>query len=338
MTSTLVLALAVAAPLSQSRLGVVASGNDPATDAVIASSPCARILVLPIPGDGAASAQLAAYRANCPGGTAIARVGNPGQPVTPGVGGTIDLLGATWRSQVAALGGPVDAVEGPSEPTAVSSDALAQFWSEFADVFGLSGVMPVVGAITASAAFASSASDAFCATATAMQGKGYDWRWSFHARSPMTQDLATEADATFGYRRIRTDCALAKPVIVSEAGPAGRPWSASDGSWLAFFDRQLALDTDVVGAALAPGFAPVLPDLLARLGAAPADGGAPDAGAPDGGGQGGVVPPPTTAPGGPLVPVSTKGGCSTGAAAALLACLAPLAARLRRRQGPGVKR
>jgi len=332
----LVLALAAAAPLSSSKLGVVASANDASTDSALASSPCPRLAVFPVPGDGSAAAQIAAYRANCPGGTAIARVGNPGLAVDAT---TVTTLGPGWMVQLAALNAVLDGVEGPSEPTAVSSDVLAQFWSSFADLVNANGLRPVVGAVTAASALGGGgATDTFCATATAMQGKVYDWWWSFHARSPLTRDLASEATPTFGYRQIRSDCILAaRTVVVSEAGPARLSWQPGDGPWLAFLDAELAKDSFVLGAALAPGFTPVLADLLAALGPAP------DAGAPDGGsrdaGAGGVVPPSGAAPGGPLQPVNTKGGCATGGAAAALAALVPaLLALRRRRQVPGVKR
>ncbi len=236
-------------------------------------------------------------------------------------------------SEVTALGAGLDGVEGPSEPIAASPDVLAQFWSAFADLVNGQALRPIVGAV-GSAALTSGAggTDGFCATATAMQPKTFDWWWSFHAHSPITQDLATEGSPTFGFRQIQSDCTLTgRPLVVSEAGPANRPWASTDGPWLAFFDAQLALDADVRGAALAAaGLSQVETDLLNALtnGPAAADGGV-DGGAADGGG-GGVVPGDGTSPGGPLVPVHTK-GCSCGSPGAAALAILPVLFAIRRR-------
>jgi Synergist-CTERM protein sorting domain-containing protein len=195
----------------------------------------------------------------------------------------------------------------------------------------------VVGAV--SSTVLASGADGFCATANAMRSKTFEWWWSFHAHSPITEDIATERGPTFGYRQIRSDCGIAGvPLVVSEAGPAGRSWVASDGPWLAFFDRELALDTDVKGAALAAGFASIEADLLEALTSGPAaDAGTPDGGSDGGGGGAGSVAPPPIAGAadeGPLVPAKAR-GCSYGSPGATALALVPLLFALRRRHGAG---
>jgi hypothetical protein len=335
MSLALVFTVMLAATPSASELGIVAAGNDPTTtDNVITASPCPRVVVFPVPADGSATSQLQSYKASCPAGIAIVRVGNPNAAVDAT---TVTMLGPLWMSQVTALGATPDGVEGPSEPSAVSPDVLAQFWSDFAALVHGAGLRPVVGAVGPGVLLA--ASDAFCPTATALQAKGIDWWWSFHTHSLIQQDATAEAGPTFGFRKIRTDCGISSvPLVVSEVAPANGAWVPADGPWLAFLDAQLASEPNLVGAALAPeGRAQIAQDLLNALANGPA---VPDGGIPDGGvdGGGGGVVDPGNGPGGPLVPVNTKSsGCGNPGTAAL--AIVPVLFAVRRwARGHGAKR
>jgi hypothetical protein len=333
MSPAFALTLALAATPSASELGIVAAANDTTTDQVLAASRCPRVVVFPVPGDGSATSQFQAYKASCPTGIAIARVGNANAAVDDT---TVTTFGGIWMSQVAALGTTPapDAVEGPSEPSAVSAAALASFWSAFANLVHGAGLRPVVGAVGPGALLGPT--DAFCPTADALKAKGIDWWWSFHTHSVIQQDATAEAQATFGFRKIRTDCAGigTVPVVVSEVAPANGAWIAADGPWLAFLDAQLATDANFIGAALTPnGRDQIATDLLNALANGPAT---PDGGVPDGGvdGGAGVVQPGSDGPGGPLTPVHTKGGCASGGAGLAALGILPVLFALRRRSTP----
>jgi hypothetical protein len=137
-------------------------------------------------------------------------------------------------------------------------------------------------------------SDPFCATVDALRFPGtLTWWWSYHARSPtMTTNADREASTSLGYRRVRADCSLVGvPLLLTEAGPAGRGWRASDAEWIAWLAARLAEDGDVpgtpgvkgaalvaVGPGASPDLAPLLPDVLLAL----ARGRAPESGRPRG--------------------------------------------------------
>ena len=333
-----------ATPVSQSKLGVVVLGDDATSRAILAA--CPAVVVLPLPTNAAAAAQLTVYRQNCSGGIAIARVGDTGMSVD---GTTVSLTGSIWVQQVQALAaaGAIDAVEGPSEPLAASPTALAAFWSSFADLINGSPLFrrPVVGALpTGMPGVGATGTNPFCPTADAMRLKTYSWWWSYHARSAtMTTDLATELGSTLGFRQIRTDCTLAGfPLVITEAGPAApRAWQATDDGWLAFLDAQLAQEASVQGAALASAgtggiasLAPVQAAVLARLAnPTPTDGGITDGGTDGGADSGrGSIAPSTPPIGGELNP-STNSGCSTGGPAFLMLALSPVLFFIRRMVG-----
>jgi hypothetical protein len=212
--SPLVLAAALAAtPVSHSKLGVVVLADDATSRALLGA--CPALVVFPVPANPTAPAQLAAYHESCAGGIAIVRVGEAGAAVD---GDTVARLGPGWLRELAGMW--PDAVEGPSEPTGSPSE-LAEFWSAFADLIENANLRPVVGALPADMpGVGAPRTDPFCPTADLMHRKPYMWWWSYHARSPMTADLASEATPTLGYRRIAADCGLTGvTVVVSEAGP-----------------------------------------------------------------------------------------------------------------------
>ncbi len=265
--SALVLALALAAtPVSHSKLGVVVLGEDATSRALLAA--CPALVVFPVPANPFVSAQLAAYRERCAGGIAVVRVGEPGLTVDAS---TVAALGPAWLRQLDGMS--PDAVEGPPEP-AGSPAALAEFWSAFADLVEKANLRPVVGALPADMpGVGVPRTDPFCPTADLMHPKPYTWWWSYHARSPMTADLASETTPTLGYRQIAADCGIeGVQVVVSEAGPITGPWQPSDEAWLAWLDASLQEDAGVLGAALsaagtsgAASLAPVETELATRL-------------------------------------------------------------------------
>jgi hypothetical protein len=341
----LVLAAALGATTpSRSMLGVFVTGDDDTARALLDA--CPRVAVFSAPSNGSAAA-IAAYKATCPEGIAIARVGIAGMAVVGAA--TLDQFRLAWQADVAAL--PLtpgqDGVEGPSEPVG-SPAGLAAFWASFASFVNGMNLRPVVGALpSAMGGVGSAATDPFCTTVEALRFPGtLTWWWSYHARSPtMTTNALREAATSLGYRQVRADCSLVGvPLVVTEAGPAGRGWLEADAEWLAWLDARLAEDADlpgtpgVKGAAVVaagpganPDLAPVLAPLLAQLAnAPPSDGGTPDGGV-DGGSDAGSAPlGPHPGQSGPLVPTQAK-GCSSGGAAAVLA-LAPLLLALRRRR------
>src|SRR5919198_313233 len=94
---TLAVALGAASP-SQSMLGVLVAGDDDTARALL--DVCPRVAVFPVPSNGSAPAQIAAYKASCPEGIAIARVGAAGMRVDAT---TVRILGPLWEQQVGAL-------------------------------------------------------------------------------------------------------------------------------------------------------------------------------------------------------------------------------------------
>jgi hypothetical protein len=288
MGAALVLAISLAAAPPPTMLGAFLAGDDDVARALIDS--CPRVAVFPVPSNGSAASQIAAYKASCPEGIAIVRVGDPRMRVDAA---SAALASGAWAREIQALGltPGQDAVEGPTlvGPAA----ALAAFWAQFATLVNALNLRPVIGALPAAMpGLGSHRTDPFCATVDALRFPGtLTWWWSYHARSPtMTTNAEREAATSLGYRQIRKDCDLVGvPFVVTEAGPSGRAWAARDAEWLAWLDARLAEDADrpgtpgVKGAAVLaagkgakPDLAPVLAPLLTELTSASApDGGAP---------------------------------------------------------------
>src|SRR5919198_3473032 len=286
---TLAVALGAASP-SQSMLGVLVEGDDDTARALL--DVCPRVAVFPVPSNGSAPAQIAAYKASCPEGIAIARVGAAGMRVDAT---TVRILGPLWEQQVGALGltPGQDGVEGPSEPVG-SASGVAAFWADFAILVNGLNLRPVVGALPSGMfGVGSRATDPFCTTVDALRFPGtLTFWWSYHARSPtMTTNAQREAATSLGYRQIRADCSLVGvPLVITEAGPSGRAWGTADAEGPPPPPARLAEDADrpgtpgVKGAAVAAAgpaarqdVGPVLADLLAVLATPPAsDGGAPE--------------------------------------------------------------
>jgi hypothetical protein len=307
MIATLLLAASVAAVPSTSKLGVRVVGSD--DTGILAASPCPRVAVFPVPSNGFARQQIADFATSCPAGIAIAQVGTDGL----GAAAALQSLGVLIGTVPAGAA----AVEAP-ELTG-TADQVAAFWAQFAASVQAAGMIPVLRATPASP----------CPSATGT------FRWSWSARSPMTQgsdDVAT----TLGYRAVLARCQelLGIPLVLTDIAPARGPWLASDDAWLRWFDARLAEDAYAQGAALASAgdgtLAPIQDALLGQL-ANPAfpDGGTPDGGADggtDAGGGGVVTPHPGT--GGELVPVKTK-GCSSGASGGAILGVLPILFALR---------
>jgi hypothetical protein len=288
MGVALLLAVALAASPPPTMLGAFLAGDDDLARALLDS--CPRLAVFPVPSNGSAAEQIAAYKASCPEGIAIVRVGDAKMPVELAAAA---LASGAWARHVEGLGlSPgQDAVEGPT--VVGSAAALAAFWARFAMVVNGLNLRPVIGALpSAMPGLGSHRTDPFCATVEALRFPGtLTWWWSYHARSPtMTTNAEREARTSLGYRQIRKDCDLVGvPLVVTEAGPSGRPWTGRDAEWLAWLDARLAEDADrpgtpgVKGAAVLaagrgarPDLAPIFAPLLTGLAA----GSAADRGAP----------------------------------------------------------
>jgi hypothetical protein len=287
MRSVLLLAAALSASSpSRSMLGVMVEGDDDTARALL--DVCPRLAVFPVPSNGSAAAQIAAYKASCPEGIAIVRVGAAGMRVDAT---TVRILGPLWEQQVGALGltPGQDGVEGPSEPVG-SPRGLAAFWADFAILVNGMNLRPIVGALPSGMfGLGSRATDPFCTTVDALRFPGtLTFWWSYHARSPtMTTNALREALTSLGYRQIRADCSLVGvPLVITEAGPSGRAWDAADAEWLAWLDARLAEDADrpgtpgVKGAAVVAAgtgarddLGPVLADVLVALAKDESDGG-----------------------------------------------------------------
>jgi hypothetical protein len=341
--SAILLALALAASPS-TKLGVFVAGDDATSQALLAAPVCPRLVVFPLTALNitTAAAQVAAVRSACPGSFVVAQVGDAGMAVTTG---TASISWTTsWLTLLSTLGLiNFDAVEGPSAPTGSITD-LAAFWSEFAVLVRSLVKLPIVGSLATGTPSAS-----FCPTADAMVvALGVNWAWSYHAFSTgLTQDITAETSTTFGYRAIRNGCANLAGIFIylTQAGPApGRAWNTSDLAFLTFLDAQLALDGQVVGAALfeAGGSDRSLAPIASELAAFIQNPTAPDGGTPDGGadaGQSGIAQGSGNfVPGGPPGNYPSSGCASAGAGAglALLAMIVP--ALVLRRRDRGVKR
>ena len=340
--------LALTLTVSSSKLGVFVDGTDSASQILVAAPACPRLVVVPLTASSitAATSQVTAFRSACPGSQVVAHVGDAGLTVATGTAAA-QWLGS-WFALLTALGATnFDAVEGPSEPTGSPSD-LATFWSEFADQVqgsgGFAGKLPVVGSLNTG-----TNSTDFCPTAAAMLARaGRPWGWSFHAFSTgLTQNLTTEASTTFGYRVLRDACPnlAGIPIFLTQAGPvAGRPWTTADMGFVTFLDAQLALDGEVVGAALfeAGGgtersLAPIATQLAALLqNPSPPDAGTPDAGVDAG--RAGIATGGNFVPGGTPATYPSSGCASAGASAGLALLVAVTPLLLRRRRDGAVKR
>ncbi len=341
------LLLALTLTVSSSKLGVFVDGTDAASQILVAAPSCPRLVVVPLTASSitAATAQMTAFRSACPGSQVVAQVGIAGMIVASGTAAVQWL--SSWFSLLTTLGpNNFDAVEGPSAPTGSPAD-LAAFWSEFADQVqgqgGFFGKLPIVGSLNVG----TSGTD-FCPTAAAMVARtGKPWAWSFHAFSTgLTQILTTETSTTFGFRALRDGCAgvtlTGIPIFLTQAGRAAGSWTTADLAFLTFLDAQLALDGQVVGAALfeAGGSDRSLAPIATQLAALLQNPSAPDGGTPDAGadaGQTGIA-----QGSGNFVPGGTAGnspssGCASagaGAGLALLAIAAPLLLRRRRGTSP----
>jgi len=324
------LALVLAASPS-TKLGVYVAGDDATSRALLAGPGCPAVATFAVTSTTIPAAQVSAFRSVCPMSRIVAQVGDPGMSI---VGGTLDAEWPTWSTLLGMVGWVnLDAVEGPSEPQGAAAD-LQSFWTGFAVDVQQNGKVPVVGSLATG-----TTSSAFCPTASAIAALGKSWTWSYHAFSTgLTESLATESATTFGYRAIRDGCGLAGiPIYVTQAGPAiGRPWSSGDITWLAWLDAQLAVDSEVVGAALYEAGAadrslsPIATQLAAYLqNPTPSDGGTPDGGS-DAGQSGGVASSDGTVPSGPPGNYPKTGCATTGAGVALVALL-PVLALTRRR-------
>jgi hypothetical protein len=337
--SAILLALALSA--STTKLGVFVAGNDATSQALLAAPVCPGLVVFPLTvSTPPPMAQAAAFRSACPGSFVVAQVGDPGMTAVDAVTANVSWQN-TWLNLLNTLVlTNFDAVEGPPDPQGHPE----AFWPAFALLVQGIGKVPIVGSLAAGAS-----SSSFCLTADAMVAAlSANWAWSFHAFSTgLTQNVATESSTTFGYRALHDACrSLAGiHIYLTQAGPAlPRSWKTTDGAWPSFLDAQLALDGEVVGAALfeAGGtdrsLAPIATQLAALLQNPPApDGGTPDAGA-DAGRSGIAQGSGNFVPGGPPGNYPSSGCASAGAGAglALLALAAPLA--LKRRRDRGVKR
>lgn len=340
------LLLALTLTVSSSKLGVFVDGTDSASQILVAAPACPRLVVVPLTASSitAATSQVTAFRSACPGSQVVAQVGDPGMTVATGTAAA-QWLGS-WFSLLTALG-PInfDAVEGPSEPTGSPAD-VAAFWSEFADQVqgqgGFAGKLPIVGSLKVG-----TPSTDFCPTAAAMVARSAKaWAWSFHAFSTgLTQDITAETSTTFGFRALRNACGLAGiPIFLTQAGPvSGRAWKTTDLAFLTFLDAQLALDGEVVGAALfeAGGTDRSLAAIATEVAALLQNPSPPDAGTPDAGvdaGRSGIATGGNFVPGGTPATYPSSGCASAGAGAglALLVAVTPLV--LRRRRDRAVKR
>ena len=350
----LLLALTAAATL-QTRLGVVVQGDDATSRALLAA--CPRMAVFPLPST-TAPAQMAGYRQACPGGVVAVQLTGTAADVA-----TLQALWfSTWLPQLLALdASQIDAVEGPPDSPA-SAATLVEFWTSFVQLVRGSGLgpLPVVDAsapLFRSAPADGGSEDGFCATARALRTAGGTWGWSWHAASPTTStDPQVEAATTLAFRAVRDSCGLAgTPLFVTALRPSSRAWLASDLSWLAFVDGQLALDSDLRGAAAFEAGAAGVFDLSPISGALasylanpqPVDGGTPDGGTADGGtdggGDGGAVDAgggvvsPVVTPGGPLSTSTQPRGCSCSAPGVAAVALAALLVRRRRPRRRGLR-
>jgi hypothetical protein len=328
MTAAL-LALALSA-VSTSKIGLVVLGDDATSQQILAA--CPATIVAPLTGTASFGAALTTYRSSCAGGTIVARLDAPfpntGNPAVDAVT-YWTTIGLTL---VNGMGVTPDWVEGPVVSYASSAD-LATFWTALADAITGSTFRPIIGRLDPNVP-----ASGFCPTVTAMAAKPYAWGWSWIARTPtFTQDPATEAGTTLGYRTVTSTCGLgAKPLFLTEAGPTSGSWPAGDVSWLAWLDGQVQGEAQAAAAFEAGGsVAPTLAPVAAALAAYLVNPQPPDAGAPDGGADGG--PTGVTGGGTPGLPdgppgPGPKSTCSTSGAGVGLLALVPVLAILRRRR------
>lgn len=336
------LLLALTLTVSSSKLGVFVEGDDATSQVLLTAPVCPRLVVFPLTAFNitTAAAQVAAFRIACLGSFVVAQVGDPGMAVTAGTAPEQWL--SSWFSLLTTLGSiNFDAVEGPSEPTGSPAD-VAAFWSAFADQVqgqaGFAGKLPIVGSLKTG-----TSSTDFCPTAAAMLARNNkSWAWSYHAFSTgLTKVVATESSTTFGFRALRDACPNLAGILIflTQAGRVSGTWTTSDLAFLTFLDAQLALDGEVVGAALfeAGGTDRSLAPIATQLAALLQNPSAPDGGTPDGGthaGQSGIAQGSGFVPGGPPGNYPSSGCASAGAGAglALLAMVPALVLRRRRRR------
>lgn len=342
LAAALAAVLLTATPASSSHLGLVVLGADASTTALLAA--CPRLVVVPLPADGVTELDSAvgnavkAYRTNCSGTFVVVQVGGDALQVDAS---TAAAFYTDWIAQVkgAQLFFQVDAIEGPSEPTATTTDNLVQFWSSFAVLVhgGGGGLLPIVGSLAPGLpADAGTSSDVFCQVASQVKsavGGSASYGWSYHARSvAMSMDPATEAATTLGYRQITSDCGLSSPLYLTQAGPSARAWTSADLSWAEWLDGEVKQDADVVGAALfetggADAF--TLTPLASGLAAYLSNPSASDGGT-DGGSDGGTGSRIGTS-GGPGSLGTPKMGCAVGGAGLVALLVLPLLLVRRRR-------
>jgi hypothetical protein len=340
MSTAIMLALTAAlgaTPVSQSKLGVFVSNDDP--NSILAA--CPRFAVFPLPSTNPSIATvMSTYKAGCDGARIIAQVGGRNLPVLANT--QPDPAWVTGVQNVnAACSSCIEGVEGPSEPQGNATD-VAAFWARFAQAVSSAGFLPIVGGLAPGLPLGGgSSADAFCVTATAVRTQVPLFAWSYHARSStMSTDPTIEAATTFAYRQIAADCASAgvsltsNQLFLTEAGPSSRAWLAADAAWLVFLDAQISQDATVQGAALfqastdtfslGPAVATALKMQLANP--TTTDGGT-DGGADSGVGSASQGGPPI---GGELNPSNPNSGCSTGGPAFLMLALSPVLFFIRR--------
>jgi len=329
--------LALALTVSSTKLGVFVDGDDAASRILLAAPVCPRLVVVPLTASNitTATAQATAFRSACPGSQVVAQVGEGGMSVTASSASASWL---TWLPMLQSIGlNNFDAVEGPPDPQ--GSD-VAGFWVAFANLVASIPKLPIVGSLPTG-----TPSTAFCPIAAAMVARGQSWAWSFHAFSTgLTQILTTETSTTFGFRALRDGCPnlAGIPIFLTQAGPvSGRPWKTTDLAFLTFLDAQLALDGEVVGAALfeAGGSDRSLAAIATEVAALLQNPSPPDAGTPDAGvdaGRGGIATGGNFVPGGVTATSPSSGCASAGASAglALLVAVTPLLLRRRRGTSP----
>jgi hypothetical protein len=318
--SPALLALALAATTSTSKLGVFVAGDiGTTTSPAPIISVCPRLAVFPIdPVDQDPAAtigpRVTTYRATCPGGRVVFQIGGSSFDLT--LGGALQAQWPTWQMQLNAVAAPGDGVEGP-----------AGFWPQLALLLSSASYLPLIGAAT----FTTPA--AFCATVAAVRQAGVSqFGWTFHALTAMT---FSTTDAVFGFDQFTAACALVGvPLFLTQVSPMSGAWDQSAMTWLAWFDQQIAQDTDLQGAALfqlgaAPDISAIATQLVAYFpNPVMTDGGFPDGGT-DAASTGSVVTPGHGAVGGTLSPPGE--GCSTAGPGFLALALVPVLLLVRRR-------
>jgi hypothetical protein len=356
MTSALsvVLSVALGAAISQSRFGIVARDNGTDVGTVVAACPRAVEAAPLVSGSG--EPILLSYRQQCTGGVEMLAL--PSVTLAPVqltlAQGQTDAVQYFGLVQSLAFSGVTTTtlrwvVGPPNLFQVVNPNALG--FAEYVKGF-VSGLAQQVKqrATTDGATYAlvlppwsTTNQGAFCDVVAA--GRAIDARiaWSWGATTNLPANVADEATTTFGYRTVRTACALeGMPLFVDLTAAGG--WFGGGRTatqvvdWMTRMDQAVAGDADVVsGGALllhAVGggglddLGPAAPQLATFLRTPPGGGGGTTG--PSNGGS------PIGSPGGgtgtPLTSGGGHTGCGNAGGAASLLALAPLAIRLRRRR------